>query len=472
MPSSVAFLMMGSTISRMQTALKQLGTIGAWLILWQLASWAIGNPLLFCGPLEALDALLRDILTPASRLVIGWSAGRIAAGFAVACILGLLLGAVAGRSEAARTLLAPTLHGMKSTPIVCVIALLLVWYGSSLATSIAVGLVVLPPFYFAMLEAHSTADPATNQMLEAFQVRGWRRSLFVRWPQAAPFVRAAARTSTGMAWKAGVACELIGLPTLSIGEQIYLGKLSLDMSSIVAWTAVIIALGWLSERIVIAAVDATAKLPARILNREYARATPTDQAPPMPPAEAVIIRDGWRFFGGEPVLEGFSLEVERGSIARLTSPSGSGKTTTLRIIAQLDAFDKVSPTSVLPICAPSMAFQEPRLIESLSAPQNLALVASSEQELRFARYLLDELIPDEPLLESKPVSALSGGQRCRIELARALAHPSSILLLDEPFSGLDEANAQHAAQLIHEHRAHRTLIIATHDRSNLMRAEG
>lgn len=342
--------MMGSTISRMQTALKRIGAVGAWLILWQFASWGIGNPLLFCGPIEALEALLRDILTPASWIVIGWSAGRIAAGFAVACILGLLLGAVAGRSETVRTLLAPALHGMKSTPIVCVIALLLVWYGSSLATSIAVGLVVLPPFYFAMLEAHSTADPATNQMLEAFQVRGWRRSLFVRWPQAAPFVRAAARTSTGMAWKAGVACELIGLPTLSIGEQIYLGKLSLDMASIVAWTAVIIALGWLSERIVIAAVDATAKLPVRILNREYARATPTDQTPPMPPTEAVIIRDGWRSFGGEPVLEGYSLEVERGSIARLTSPSGSGKTTTLRIIAQLDAFDKVSP----PLGAPNM----------------------------------------------------------------------------------------------------------------------
>ena len=433
--------MMGSTISRMQTALKRIGAVGAWLILWQFASWGIGNPLLFCGPIEALEALLRDILTPASWIVIGWSAGRIAAGFAVACILGLLLGAVAGRSETVRTLLAPALHGMKSTPIVCVIALLLVWYGSSLATSIAVGLVVLPPFYFAMLEAHSTADPATNQMLEAFQVRGWRRSLFVRWPQAAPFVRAAARTSTGMAWKAGVACELIGLPTLSIGEQI-------------------------------AAVDATAKLPVRILNREYARATPTDQTPPMPPTEAVIIRDGWRSFGGEPVLEGYSLEVERGSIARLTSPSGSGKTTTLRIIAQLDAFDKVSPTSVLPTCAPSMAFQEPRLIESLSAPQNLALVASSERELSFARYLLDELIPEEPLLESKPVSALSGGQRRRVELARALAHPSSVLLLDEPFSGLDEANAQHVARLIHDHQAHRTLIVATHDHSNLMGAEG
>lgn len=459
--------MMGSTISRMPTALKRLGAIGAWLILWQLASWAIGNPLLFCGPVEALEALLHDVITPASWLTIGWSAGRIAAGFALACILGLALGGIAGRSEVARAFLAPALHAMKSTPIVCVIALLLVWCGSGLATSIAVGLVVLPPFYFAMLEAHSAADPAIGQMLDAFCVRGWRRSLFVRWPQAAPFVRAAARTSTGMAWKAGVACELIGLPALSIGEQIYLGKLSLDMASIVAWTVVIIALGWLSERIVIAIVDAASKLPARILDAECAHAKGADQVPSMPSAEAVIINCGWKSFDGQPVLEGFFLEVEKGGVAHLTSPSGSGKTTTLRIIAQLDAFDELSNASSLPMCTSSMAFQEPHLIESLTAPQNLALVASSERELGFARYLLNALIPDEPSLESKPASALSGGQRRRVELARALAHPSSVLLLDEPFSGLDKANARRAAQLIREHRAGRTLIIATHDRSDL-----
>ena len=144
------------------------------------------------------------------------------------------------------------------------------------------------------------------------------------------------------------------------------------------------------------------------------------------------------------------------------APSGAGKTTLLSMVAGIErpstgtiAYDNGQ--------APAMAavLQDCTLLPWASALENIALVAKDASEIRRGAYLCRAMLDEEAL--AKPARALSGGMRRRAELAHALAHPSSIVILDEPFAGLDAATKERCIRLIDEELDGRTLIIATHD---------
>lgn len=109
-----------------------------------------------------------------------------------------------------------------------------------------------------------------------------------------------------------------------------------------------------------------------------------------------------------------------------------------------------------------MQFQDARLIEFASAVDNILLFSSADHGPSDVARLLAELAPDVDV--HAPVSALSGGQRRRVELLRALLAPSDVVVLDEPFAGLDEAAHRLAAAWVDAHLDGRALLVATHDR--------
>ncbi|NLM37656.1 MAG: ABC transporter ATP-binding protein [Firmicutes bacterium] len=143
-------------------------------------------------------------------------------------------------------------------------------------------------------------------------------------------------------------------------------------------------------------------------------------------------------YGSLRVLAGLSLTVKANSIVALLGPSGCGKTTLLSIIAGLKSPDQGQVTGVedKPI---SYLFQEPRLLDWLTVAENLAFVLKdhiprSELAERIDYYL--EQMAITAYRDAYP-RKLSGGQRQRVAMARALAYPSRILLMDEPFKSLD-----------------------------------
>lgn len=442
------------------TWVKRLAIALFWLALWQLAAWAAGNGLLLCGPMEALEALGHLLPLPAFWESLGCSLGRIATGFAIAAVLGALLGTAARTWPLVGEVLSPLMSVVKGAPVVCIIVLLLVLLGSSQTTIVVVALVVAPPFYVAVREAAAARNSDLDEMLKVFAVGRWRRLAAVRWPQAAPFLRAAAGSAAAMAWKAGVAAELLGLPAFSIGEQVYLAKLTLDTPSIVAWTAVAVAMGWLSEKLAMTLIDALGKLPVWWLNRRVwrAEALGPDTVPPRPEPIAVDFRGVSKSFDGHSVLQHLSLAIAAGQRMALMAPSGAGKTTFLRLALGLETPDEgIVARTPGPLSA---VFQEVRLMEGLTATQNLALAATDTQELNRSLRILGELLQEAEM--NKPVSQLSGGMRRRVELARALGHPAGLLVLDEPFTGLDDETRERAAAIAAEHLDGRTLLLATH----------
>ncbi|MEI3376437.1 MAG: ATP-binding cassette domain-containing protein [Coriobacteriales bacterium] len=352
---------------------------------------------------------------------------RIALGFAIAFVTGCALGYLAARLPGLRTFLKPAVLAVKSAPVVCVIALLLVAVGSNATTAIVVGLVVFPQFYHAVMEAVLSRHSEVDKVLDVFGVPRLRRALCVELVAFGTAIRAATRTAAGLAWKSGVAAEIIGLPGISIGEGVYLAKISLDSASIIAWTATVILASWLSEKLLLLLVDAGVKLPRRWLAARVRKATTSPDAKPdaaiMPRPCAIDIDALERDYGTDgPRLRYENLSVPAGGRVCVMAPSGAGKTTLLSMLAGIDRPDAGKIAGVAPgHDALSVVLQDCTLVPWASALENVALVAGDDAEIRRGLRLCRAMLDEEAL--GKPASALSGGMARRAELARALAHP-------------------------------------------------
>lgn len=171
-------------------------------------------------------------------------------------------------------------------------------------------------------------------------------------------------------------------------------------------------------------------------------------------------------FGAQKVISDFSMRFFPGESFCLMGPTGCGKTTLLRLLMGLE---KPDTGQIYPQRPLSAVFQEDRLCPYLSAMGNLRLAAGGKDDEALSA-LLTELGLDPR--EVKPVSEYSGGMKRRVAIARALAVPFAILLLDEPFKGLDEDTRNMVAGTILRRLDGRTLILVSHDRAEaaLLRA--
>ena len=167
-------------------------------------------------------------------------------------------------------------------------------------------------------------------------------------------------------------------------------------------------------------------------------------------------------YGGSPVLKNVSFTAGPG-VTCIMAPSGSGKTTLLRILLGLERPD--SGTVGLPEkCRWSAVFQEDRLLEGLDAMGNLRFVLGSALDEAAALALLAELGLENAV--GKPAREFSGGMKRRLALARALLAPSDILVLDEPFTGLDGENRARALACVRRAAAEKPVLLVTHDEAD------
>ena len=165
-------------------------------------------------------------------------------------------------------------------------------------------------------------------------------------------------------------------------------------------------------------------------------------------------------FGEKTLFRGLCLTVDGPAV--LWAPSGWGKTTLLRILMGLD-----TPTAgrVRGVGRAAAVFQEDRLCPQLTALQNVTLVlpGSEKQYKKQIEVDFQQLGMDTAAL-ALPAARLSGGQKRRTALLRALWAPSDTLLLDEPFTGMDPDTLAAAAALLRERCGEKPVLLATHDR--------
>lgn len=198
----------------------------------------------------------------------------------------------------------------------------------------------------------------------------------------------------------------------------------------------------------------------------------------------ISIRHLTKTYGEETVLKDLSLELFFGRSYCLMAPSGAGKTTLFRILMGLEEPDsgcvelertdsvRMKPKRTDSACMTGLAglrisavFQEDRLLEGLTALQNLRLVTGPQIPSAELRAALLRLLPEEAL--AKPVAEFSGGMKRRTAILRALLAPSDLVIMDEPFTGLDREIKLTVMELIREYTRGKLLLVSTHSEEDV-----
>ena len=234
-------------MQRAKKILRVLLPILFWFGIWELASWRIGKALLFPPPRAVFHALWEMLKTESFYKITGRSIWNVLSGIISATAVGVLLAMITHRVSILRELTLPLMTVIKATPVASFIVLLLIWIGSAKVPSIITFLIVLPVVWTNLDEGLERQD---KKLLQVAKVYGFSRLKTLRLltiPTIKPYFISACRTSLGLAWKAGIAAEIIANPRGTIGTKLGAAKQYLNTEEMFAWTLTVIALSLLLE---------------------------------------------------------------------------------------------------------------------------------------------------------------------------------------------------------------------------------
>lgn len=421
--------------------------MSGWILLWQILVIVVDNNILLVGPFETTSALVQLVQKVTFWKTILYSLTRIMSGFLLGLTLGVFLAVFSAKYKIIEEILSPIITLMKAVPVASFVVIFLIWWNAQKLSVIICFMVVFPNIYLQTLEGIQNADTKLLEMATVFHMPVKNRIFYLYRPACRPFLDSAIRISIGMGWKSGVAAEVIGTPDHSIGESLYMAKIYLETADVIAWTVIIIFLCAICEKIMI------------YLWNLFCNWQPGCKMNAMSPKlninEAIILQNVSKAYNDNRVIKDLSATFQCGQIYKFQTPSGSGKTTLFRLITGLEKQDAGTIWTVSKDYG--YLFQEDRLCEDYSAVVNVSLVSSRPEQIQ---EMLLALLPKESL--NIPCRELSGGMKRRVCLARAFSTESPIIVLDEPFNGLDEENVEKVKQFIKKYGENKCVLLATH----------
>lgn len=457
------------TKKRAEVILLRILAIAFWIIVWEALALKIDSQLILASPVQVIKRLWELVWTPEVWQVVLFSLTRISLGFLSALVLGGVLALLSSRLKAVKLVLAPITSCIKSTPVASFVILAIIWFGSKNLSVFISFLMVFPVIYLNLLKGLESVDKELSEMSRVFSIGRLRRFLYITMPQLMPFVLSACSVALGLCWKSGVAAEVIGISTGSIGERLYRAKLYFETGDLLAWTVIIILVSTAIEKLVITLLGVLSELPAKKYSQKSVLGgLSTDKKEPSGNPSGspcgIKIDSLEKSYDGVKVLDGLSETVSPGEHIAIMGHSGAGKTTLIRILLGLERKDS-GTAEVQPRSRPSAVFQEDRLVLGLSAVGNAAVAGCPPD--RTAELLLSLGLSEGMLL--RPTRELSGGERRRVSLARALMKDSGLVVMDEPFKGIDDATlTQLVLPRVRELTAGRTLVLVTHSREEAL----
>ena len=230
---------------------KKIIIILIWLGIWQILSAIIWLSVLFPSPLDTLKELKNLAVTYEFWLSILFSVIRITAGFLTGTLAGILTGAVSSFIKGFSEFLSPLVSIIKATPVASFIILAVIWLKTGNIPSFATALIVFPFVYSNIKTGIQETDRQLIEMSDAFGVSFKKKVLKLYIPSVKPYFISAATTAMGLAWKAGIAAEVICNPTMSIGNGIYESKVYFEPTRMFAWTAVVVILSIVLEKVML-----------------------------------------------------------------------------------------------------------------------------------------------------------------------------------------------------------------------------
>ena len=233
--------MKASTIfPRLRNSKTKLWAVAFWLLVWYAAARLIGQEILLASPVSVFLKLIELVKEAVFWQRCAFSLMRIFAGLLLGALIGAGLGALSSRFRVVEELLHPLISVIRSIPVASFIILALVWLNERSLSVFIVLLIVLPVFYLNTLSGIRAADSSLLEMAKVFRLSHVKRIKAIYLPALVPYLLTAADVAVGLAWKSGIAAEVIAVPRGSIGEKLYYAKVYLMTSELLAWTVVIV----------------------------------------------------------------------------------------------------------------------------------------------------------------------------------------------------------------------------------------
>lgn len=237
----------------MKNKLKFIFAIIFWLSVWALAS-CFTKPILLPSPVLVLKALIAEGATDDFWFSCFFSLLRIFSGFAAGIIAGTVLSALSSLSKIIKALISPLMSVIKATPVASFIILAWVWISTGKVPAFISFLLVLPIVYTNLCEGVENTDVKLIEVAKIYGFSFVKKLKFIYLPQLKPYFLSALKSSLGLAWKAGVAAEVLCQPKMSLGRAIYESKLYLETPRLFAVTIVVILLSYILEKLIIGLV--------------------------------------------------------------------------------------------------------------------------------------------------------------------------------------------------------------------------
>lgn len=220
-----------------------------WLAVWWLLALIVGKELLIPSPPLVVRTLLELVVTGAFWRYTALTLLRITLGLLLGIVLGILTALLTNRLSLLHALLAPAVRVVRATPVASFIILVLLWVANGRVPVVISALVVLPVIWESTTAGLRSVDRDLLEFARAYRLTRWDTWRRIVIPSMLPQLAAAVCTAIGLAWKSGVAAEVLCLPKAAVGTQVYFSKLYLDTPALFAWTLIVVALSLTVERI-------------------------------------------------------------------------------------------------------------------------------------------------------------------------------------------------------------------------------
>lgn len=232
----------------MPKAKIQLRAVALWLLIWQCAAMLVGQDFLLASPVATLLRFFQLAASAAFWKSALFSLVRILSGFLMGTLLGAGLAALSVRFRCVEALLMPLQAVLRAIPVASFVVVALIWTPSGSLSVLISFLIVFPLMYAAVLSEIRRSDAKMIEMAHLFRMSRFKKCLYLYALPAADGLSESCAAAMGLAWKSGIAAELISIPTGSIGEKLYQAKVYLMTGDLFAWTILVVLLSALCAR--------------------------------------------------------------------------------------------------------------------------------------------------------------------------------------------------------------------------------
>ncbi|WP_411682142.1 ABC transporter permease [Clostridium thailandense] len=228
---------------------RKISILLFWILIWELCSLFVNKPILLPSPTEVSKILILLMIKASFWKSIFTSISNVIFGLFISISIGIVIGVAAGLNKFFEEFLEPLLVCVKSTPVMSIVILALVWFKSSYVAIFTAILVCFPIIYTNVLQGIKSVDIQLIQMAKVYNVKGIYIIKDIYLPSIKNFIISGVLMCLGLGWKVTVTSEVLSMPRYSIGLNLLNAKATLETAELFAWTIVVVLLSFIFELI-------------------------------------------------------------------------------------------------------------------------------------------------------------------------------------------------------------------------------